>query len=141
MNHMLSRRTRPSITSLVAVFLIVLPAMYVLSYAPATRMFHRTAVWEDAYDLIGTDTLIKNRGYPPGSRSVANSATTLTPGTVYVVPPEGGSLHPVYEPVEWLIDHTPLRTPLLAWAGIWGVRGESELASFIRMTIRHNSNS
>ena len=29
----------------------------------------------------------------------------------------------IYKPVDWLIDETPLREPLLWWAGVWSVRG------------------
>jgi hypothetical protein len=39
---------------------------------------------------------------------------------------------PGYSPVEWLIDRTPLRTPLFWWSGVFGVREKTEHASDIR---------
>lgn len=30
----------------------------------------------------------------------------------------------IYSPANWVIDHTPLQTPLLKWAEFWGVEGE-----------------
>ena len=32
-----------------------------------------------------------------------------------------GADYPVYKPVDWLIDNTPLDRPLFAWASRWGV--------------------
>lgn len=34
------------------------------------------------------------------------------------------SLYPIYKPVDWLIDNTPLRNPLFSWAEVLGVREE-----------------
>ena len=42
----------------------------------------------------------------------------------------------VYVPVEWLIDRTPLRSPLLAWADLWGVAFELDSASEAREFLR-----
>ncbi|MCH8148052.1 MAG: hypothetical protein IH987_08690 [Planctomycetes bacterium] len=39
---------------------------------------------------------------------------------------------PFYRPVEWMIDETPLREPLLRWADLWGVRGRIETDSLLR---------
>ena len=29
---------------------------------------------------------------------------------------------PIYHPVDWIIDNTPLDVPLFAWASVWGVK-------------------
>jgi hypothetical protein len=42
----------------------------------------------------------------------------------------------VYVPVNWLIDRTPLRGPLLAWADLWGVGFEFDSASEAREFFR-----
>ena len=34
--------------------------------------------------------------------------------------------HTAYKPVEWLIDETPLKKPLLWWCGLWQVGGRAE---------------
>jgi len=39
----------------------------------------------------------------------------------------------LYQPVEWLIDDTPLRKPLLLWADLWNVRPQTEHASTLRL--------
>jgi hypothetical protein len=33
-----------------------------------------------------------------------------------------------YRPVDWLIDHTPLDGPMFAWAELWDVRMQFEIA-------------
>jgi hypothetical protein len=33
---------------------------------------------------------------------------------------DGGEL-PIYQPVDWLIDNTPLQRPLFWWADLWRV--------------------
>ena len=38
----------------------------------------------------------------------------------------------LYKPVEWLIDATPLREPLLVWAEWWNVRSFVETDSHFR---------
>lgn len=30
----------------------------------------------------------------------------------------------VYDPVDWILEREPFRTPLLAWANLWGVGDE-----------------
>jgi hypothetical protein len=40
--------------------------------------------------------------------------------------------YPLYGPVNWLIDNTPLRKPLFIWSGFWGVRGYFEKSCFAR---------
>ena len=86
-----SPRTKPSKTSLVA-FAMLLPVVYVLSYAPVMRVCGRTL--------------------PAGQ---------LPPIGVEVPPLADASLYPAYHPVDWLIDNTPLRKPLFWWADLWGV--------------------
>ena len=44
---------------------------------------------------------------------------------------DGGEL-PIYQPVDWLIDNTPLERPLLWWAALFGVREEFEFAGVLR---------
>lgn len=45
-----------------------------------------------------------------------------------------GPLDDLFVPVQWLIDHTPLREPLIAWASFWNVPVETlEVASNLRM--------
>ena len=44
---------------------------------------------------------------------------------------------PAYEPVDGLIDWTPLREPLLVWADIWQVRGNFEAGYSHRAEWRH----
>ena len=46
-------------------------------------------------------------------------------------PADGGQL-PGYRPLDWLIDNTPLREPMFAWARVWGVETQFEWASFFR---------
>jgi len=36
---------------------------------------------------------------------------------------------PCFGPIEWLIDNTPLRTPMLKWASIWGHERVEEIES------------
>ena len=40
----------------------------------------------------------------------------------------------IFRPVEWAIDKTPLRHPLLAWAALWGVEVQMWLNSLDRKT-------
>mgnify|MGYP006969365024 FL=1 len=49
----------------------------------------------------------------------------------YLFPIDGSEL-PVYRPVDYLIDETPLREPLLMWADLWSVRETFEFASALR---------
>jgi hypothetical protein len=41
---------------------------------------------------------------------------------------------PVYKPVDWLIDHTPLYRGLFWWASVWGVRDDFEVMHDVRAT-------
>ncbi|MBT6156819.1 MAG: hypothetical protein HOL01_18755 [Planctomycetaceae bacterium] len=43
-----------------------------------------------------------------------------------------GRVLPIYRPVDWLIDETAAREPLLNWARVWGMQDEFETASQIR---------
>ena len=79
-----------------AVVLAVLMLLYVLSYAPVVRL------------MGGWKTYATVDGF-------GNPATVKAP--IY------GDDLPVYKPLDWLIDETPLRDPLLWWADVWGVRG------------------
>lgn len=40
--------------------------------------------------------------------------------------------HRGFEPVEWLIDHSPLQQPLFLWARLWGCEARMEMAHFER---------
>jgi hypothetical protein len=96
-------RNKPSLTSLVAFFLIVAPLVYVLSYAPVVR-------------VCGRQLEI---------RAQMRTASSLFEGT-FSMPVADASLYPAYSAVDWLIDRTPLRGPLFTWAGLWGVGGAFE---------------
>ncbi len=110
-------KTRPSPTSLVAFFLIVAPVVYVLSYAPVVRVCGRTVEYDP--DIP----------FPSGTFNVDipdyQSGVTL----------ENPSLYPAYQPVHWLIDHTPLREPLMLWADLWGVRYAFEVSEIERFLL------
>ena len=60
---------------------------------------------------------------------------SYAPVVRYCVDP-GASAHGIYRPVEWLIDETPVREPLLVWAQPWGVRSQLEMDSLIRLILR-----
>ena len=68
---------------------------YVLSYAPVVRFGGHEEEW-----VVPS--------YFPG-----------TPRRVII--PADGSRYPIYKPVDWLIDNTPLRSPLFRWAAICNV--------------------
>lgn len=55
--------------------------------------------------------------------------------------PQPGGMLDFYVPVEWLIDESPLREPLLLWANHWGERGEFESASASRLRSRYWGNA
>jgi hypothetical protein len=40
-----------------------------------------------------------------------------------------------FPPVKWLIDHTPLRRPLMNWASVWSVNGQLEADYTARVTV------
>lgn len=118
------RAARPSITSLVAFFLIVTPVVYVLSYAPVVRVCGRTVVeFEPDLDIP----------YPPGTHISSYPDFGDSPGSEVLI--ADSSLYPMYGPVDWLMDHTSLRGPLLTWAELWSVREAfevSEIERFLR---------
>jgi len=80
------KRGVPCVAAVVILFVV-----YVLSYAPAVRLYGPTTTIHRTVRI-----------------TIVNSV-------------DGGQL-PVYRPVDFLIDRTPLRRPMLAWAGVWGVR-------------------
>ena len=75
-----------------ALLFVVVPMLYVLSYAPAVQ-------WKSGQT---------------GSMAI-----------------DGADL-PIYKPVDWLIDHTPIKRPLFWWAALFGVRQNFELAATFR---------
>lgn len=62
--------------------------------------------------------------YAPVVRICEGSDEALTTGAIG---------YPVYEPVDWLIDNTPLREPIFSWGGLWNVRAQFELAHAVRV--------
>ena len=100
MDHLpISRRAgmrsfRRSHFSVVCVALLAAAAIYALSYAPYMR-------WR-----FGTDPDEATKGF------------MWQPDPEYVL----GKAPAVYAPVEWLIDETPMKQPLLSWAQLWGVQ-------------------
>ncbi len=85
----------PSLTSLIALVLIMTPLLYVVSYAPVVR-WNRGVDAPDSYFWASGGV---------GEFGVYESVD-----------------YPLYKPVDWLIDETPLSKPLLWWAELWGVR-------------------
>lgn len=100
---MKSSHKKPSITSLVAFFLIVAPFVYVLSYAPVVKICRRS---------------VETREVPRAQLSVSFQMRPVAVRRELA----DGSLYPLYSPVDSLIDRTSLRKPLFFWADIWGVR-------------------
>lgn len=86
----------------VLVFVFV-PLLYVLSYAPFVSWWNK-------------------------DRPIRFAGPSAWFGSVY---PDGDEL-PLYRPVDWLIDHTPLQRPLFWWAGLFGVQDEFEGAAAFR---------
>lgn len=82
------------------------PALYVLSYAPFLRL------------EMGAD--IDYSRFPDG--------VMFCFGEEYFI-----HTHPAYAPVEWMIDHTPLRKPLIVWANVWTVHDRCEGDSVARV--------
>ena len=68
--------------------------VYVLSYAPGVRLM---GGWT-------TYATVDGLGNPSADKA-----------------PIYGDALPVYKPIDWMIDETPLRDPLLWWAGVCGV--------------------
>jgi hypothetical protein len=95
--------------SIVSLFFIVL--LYPLSYAPVAKLW------------------ITVRGYQASSQLSRASGRHV--GYLIIAVDEDDL--PIYRPVDWLIDHTPLRTPLLIWAEMWGMRYKMENAARFRI--------
>lgn len=87
----------------VLVFFAVM-VLYPLSYAPVVRVQRET--WK------------------PTAHPLSSSVVSF-----YVI---DSSTSAVYKPVDWLIDETPLREPLLWWAEVCGVRGSFEFSALVR---------
>lgn len=51
---------------------------------------------------------------------------SLAPVWRLAQPSKGSWAHRFYGPVFSLMEQTPLRSPLLAWCGVWGVREKIE---------------
>jgi hypothetical protein len=49
-----------------------------------------------------------------------------------------GPWRAIYDPVDWMMDKTPLRRPLLAWAEFWGIRSSFETDMHFRWTFGHD---
>ena len=103
-------RTKPSRTSLLAFFMVVLPVLYVLSYAPVVRFYDG----ETEHDL--------DIPFPAGAHFIPADWLKLADSSRY----------PPYKPIDWLIDNTPLQKPLYFWADIWGVHTAFEKANWVR---------
>lgn len=110
---MSSPHTKPSRTSIVAFAMILLPVLYVVSYAPFVRV------------CAGTYTERRTHRI-----SVLDPSDVILPGD--------GSRYPAYKPVDWLIDNTPIRGPMFWWADIWGVRDELERGADAREFLRES---
>jgi hypothetical protein len=86
--------------------MLVLGVLYVLSYAPMYRLKYGQPL------RIQTHAALRLVHYaPPG-----------LPATVRAQEPRDWVPLACYAPVDWLIDGTPLRHPLIWWAGVWDVR-------------------
>ena len=62
--------------------------------------------------------------YAPVFRCVGDPGYRFGRGRSYYLTREGWQ--ELYRPVEWLTDNTPLREPLLFWAGLWGEEVEED---------------
>ena len=83
-----------------------------------------------AFAMIATP-LVYVVSYAPVVRALRleGSGIYVSPSDELIPMP---SEYAAYQPVDWLIDSTPLREAMLWWAGLWGVREEFELASTVR---------
>ena len=68
------------------------------------------------------------------------SSTTGTPAASLGLPTDG-SILPFYRPVDYLIDETPLRSPLFLWADLWSARYELEVAATLRSLSKDNGDA
>ena len=101
---MTAKPRKPLLLNLTLVAVLVLPVAYVLSYAPVYRALHTASP-------------------SPFQDSRFNGSISRLP-----------SAHvPGYAPVDWLIDHTPLREPLFLWADAFGVRSSFQHSHMVRM--------
>lgn len=103
----------PSPRLVVALILVLAPILYVLSYAPVVRVLGRSKEFANPPDLSA---------YSGNTRLVGQADCA------------DASLYPAYGPVDFLIDHTPLREPLFSWAQIWDVRDDFENGRNLRAT-------
>ena len=84
-----------------------------------------------AFFLVVTSPLVYVLSYAPVVR-LQEGADPQTYPTEFVLFVE----YQFYDPVEWLIDNTPLEQPLIRWAGIWGVGTAFENARIWRYNSR-----
>ena len=91
---------------------LLLLAVYPFSYAPILKM---VGPWKSC-----------------GPISFGSPSVYFTSATLYL-PVDGRDL-PAYKPVDWLVDKTPLRGPLLDWAELWGTRDAMIAAGNSRRT-------
>jgi len=95
--------------------LAVLLGSYVLSYAPVYRWKHGASTVDRVPIMCGNAITYDAAGRPV---------------TFWELP----HWHPMwaYRPVEMLMDHTPLRAPLLSWAGLFEVQKDFEFGCQLR---------
>src|SRR5690606_20969675 len=87
-------RERPSAWPL-ALLLLLLSAVYLFSYAPVVRM-------RGGWKMV------------PTTDGFGNPAIVRAPIFSEDLP--------LYRPVDWLIDNTPMQDVMYWWADVWGVR-------------------
>jgi hypothetical protein len=107
---MSTKARKPWLANLVwatALFFVFGPVLYVLSYAPCVRLLG------GGFEVSST---------PIGGGMTINRVEHWGDGRDY----------PAYQPVDWLIDNTPLQRPLFWWAGLFGVEPEFRLAAALR---------
>jgi hypothetical protein len=104
---MTERRRKPILPNVVLVA-VVLGLVYLLSYAPVANL-----------ELARREKY----GWPdPPPNELQFQAGPLDSYEL-----------PLYSPVDWLIDNTPLRSPLFWWAAVWGARDDFEYRHASRM--------
>lgn len=103
---MTAKSHRPLLVNLTwaVIALVGLCVLYVLSYAPVVRFTGGSEEPDPWHPFAGL--------VPPR--------------------PADSERFPIYAPIDWMIDHTPLARPLWWWAGLWGVRGDFEYAAVVR---------
>ena len=99
--------------------LLSLAMLYVLSYAPAYRLKYGRYV-PPAMPVV-THLLSLSPPEEIPITTIIPPASEVIP--IVTVPDSRWQWLPLscYRPVEWLIDHTPLREPLFQWAGLFSV--------------------